>query len=80
MTNGPVHEAGETARSAIAIFREQPFMLAMVLLNLALLGFLYYSGVTANNERRRELELLYENRKFVGELLATKCYPAPPAR
>ena len=73
----PVREAGETARSALSVFREQPFMLAMILLNFGLLVYLYYTGVVANAERRRELELLYENRKFVGQLLA-QCYPAPP--
>ena len=52
-------------------------MLAMILLNFGLLVYLYYTGVVANAERRRELELLYENRKFVGQLLA-QCYPAPP--
>lgn len=75
MTNGPVHEVGETARSVIDIFRAQPYMLAMTIVNLALLGFLYYDGVTNNQQRRRELELLYENRKYVGQLLA-ECIPA----
>jgi hypothetical protein len=71
-----VHEVGETARSAIDVFKTSPFTLALVLLNAALLGFLYYQGVNNNAERRRELELLYENRKFVGEMLF-KCLPPP---
>ena len=73
----PVREAGETARSVIEAFRAQPLLLASILTNMALLGFLYYTGVSATNERHRELELLYENRKFVGQLLS-QCYPAPP--
>jgi hypothetical protein len=72
-----VHEAGETARSAISVFRDQPFTLAMILINLMLLGFLYYQGVNYNYERHRELELLYENRKYVTDALKN-CYPAPP--
>jgi len=48
----------------------------MVLCNLGLLGFLYYGGVVAHQERQRETELLYENRKYVGDLLA-RCTLAP---
>ena len=70
----PIHEAGETARSAITVFQQQPFMLAMVLINLMLIGFLYYQGVNTNQERHRELELLYENRKLVADYLY-KCTP-----
>jgi hypothetical protein len=73
----PIHEAGETARTALDVFRTQPFLLAMILIDIALLGFLYYQGVNYNQERRRELELLYENRKIVTDALRN-CYPAPP--
>ena len=76
MSNGPVREAGETARSAINVFRDNPFTFALILMNLALLGFLYYSGVVAHQERREELSMLYDNRRFVGQLLA-ECQPAP---
>ena len=48
----------------------------MILINMALLGLLYYNAVEANRERARELELLYDNRKFVGKLLA-ECQPVP---
>ena len=77
MTNGPVHEAGETARSIVDVFRANPLTLALILMNLALLGFLYWRETSAEHERSRSLELLYENRKYMGDLLA-RCYPAPP--
>jgi hypothetical protein len=70
----PVHEAGETARTALDVFRTQPFLLAMILVNAALLGYLYYQGVNNNQERHRELELLYQNREFVAKLLY-QCSP-----
>ena len=76
MPNGPVHEAGETARSTLAIFREQPFTLAMVLMNFAMLGFLYFYSVHVEDERKEGLRLLYDNRKFMGDLLF-KCQPPP---
>ena len=77
--SGPVHETGETARSIVDVFRSQPLSLALVLMNIGLLGFLYYGGVVAHNERQRETELLYENRKFVGTLLA-RCTISPPLK
>ena len=52
------HEVGETARSALDVFRSQPLLLASILTNLALLGFLYYTGIEASKERGHELELL----------------------
>lgn len=79
MPNGPVHEAGETARSALDIFRREPITLALVLMNLALLALLYWNGVIAEREREKGLELLYDNRKYVGDLLH-RCYPAAPER
>lgn len=72
--SGPI---GEGTRTFMEVMRGQPLSLALVVMNLGLLGFLYYTNLTATRERHRELELLYENRKFVGDLLA-RCYPAPP--
>lgn len=74
----PVHEAGETARSIVDVFRQQPIVLALILTILALLGLLYWSAVSAEREREKGLELLYDNRKFVGDLLVRCQLPAPP--
>jgi hypothetical protein len=71
-----MHEAGETARSVIDVFRSQPILLALIVVVLALLGLLYWSAVGAERERTKALELLYENRKYVGDLLKS-CHPAP---
>jgi hypothetical protein len=72
-----MHEAGETARSIIDVFKSQPVVLGLILINLALVGLLYWGTVTAERERTRGLELLYENRKTVGDLLHN-CYPVAP--
>ena len=69
-----MHEAGETARSFLDRFKDQPLVLALVAMNLGLLGILYWTQVEASNARNKEMELLYENRKQVGELLF-KCVP-----
>ncbi|HEX3520784.1 MAG TPA: hypothetical protein VHT52_01700 [Stellaceae bacterium] len=49
-----------------------PLVLALVVIDLATLGLLYWQGTLAESERRTSLELLYKNRTEVGQLL-TKC-------
>lgn len=66
---GPIGEAGETARSVVSALGAQPFILASVVINLSLIALLYWQAVIAERERRAELELLYKNRTEVGELL-----------
>jgi hypothetical protein len=68
------HEAGEAAKGFIDALKDQPLSLALVVMNLGLLGYLYYTGVVAHSERREEMQMLYENRKYVGQLLA-ECQP-----
>lgn len=70
MQSGPIEEGARAANTFMDVMRNNPLSLALVVMNLCLLGFLYYTNVTATNERHRELELLYENRKYVGDLLA----------
>lgn len=67
----------QVAKSFIDALKDQPLSLALVAMNLMLLGFLYYSHANAESERRKELELLYENRKLVADYLF-RCYPTPP--
>lgn len=67
---------GDAASSVATALKDQPALLAMIVSNLLLLGFLYYAGVVAHKERQEETRLLYENRSEVAKLLAS-CYPAP---
>jgi hypothetical protein len=66
----------EATKGFFEAFKSSPLLLASVLTNLALLGFLYYQGVVAAHERGEEMKLLYANREFVGRLLA-ECQPVP---
>jgi hypothetical protein len=56
--------------NVVRAFRDQPLVLASVLTNVLLIGYLYYAGIVAASERHTEMQLLYDNRKFVGDLLA----------
>lgn len=69
--SGPIEEGAKAANSFIRVMQEQPLSLALVVMNLGLLGFLYYTHITSTNERHRELDLLYENRKYVTDVLAS---------
>ena len=66
----------EAAKSFIDALKEQPLSLALVAMNLGLLGFLYYGSIVANRERLEEQKLIFENRNMVAKMLA-ECYPAP---
>lgn len=74
--SGPIGEAGATARSLIGALGTNPYVLASVVLNLGLIGLLYWEAGVAERERSEERKLLYENRTFVGKLLA-ECHPTP---
>ena len=55
--------------------KTQPLSLALVIMNLGLLGYLYYTGSVAASYRTEEMKLMYENRTEVAKLLAN-CQPA----
>lgn len=75
MNPGAVEEG---TKGFFATMTGQPFLLAMIVCNLALLGYLYYQGAQAFAERKEEMKMLYENRALVAELLY-KCQPSPPS-
>jgi hypothetical protein len=68
-------EGGRAVSGFIDALKSQPLSLALVVMNVGLLGFLYYSGIAAHHERQRELELLYQNRSEMAQLLY-QCTPA----
>jgi hypothetical protein len=70
MTNG----VGQAASSFMDALRSQPLSLALVVMNICLLGYLYYAGVVAHAERKEEMQLLYENRREMAQLLY-QCMP-----
>jgi hypothetical protein len=60
---------GGAANSFMDAMKAQPLSLALVVMNLGLLGYLYYAGAQAHNERQEEMKLLYENRREMAQLL-----------
>lgn len=64
-------DPGGIVATTVGALKQQPLVLALVIMNLALLGFLYYSGIVAHNERSEQAKMLSENRNAIAELLTT---------
>lgn len=47
-----------------------PYVLASVVINLGLMGLLYWQGMIAQRERSEERQLLYQNRSETAQLLS----------
>jgi hypothetical protein len=69
-----LQEGGRAVSGFVDALKAQPLSLALVVMNIALLGFMYYSSLVAHREREKETELLYENRREMAQLLY-KCSP-----
>lgn len=67
---GPIGEAGATARTLVTALGANPYVLASVVINLGLIGLLYWQGVIGERERTVERTLLYQNRSETAQLLS----------
>jgi len=75
MNPGALEEGAKAAGGFMDALKGQPLSLALVVMNLALVGYIYYESITINNERHNELQLLYQNRREVAILLARCTWP-----
>lgn len=74
---GAIEEGSKLAGSFMDALRREPLSLALVAMNLALLGFFYFLMVTIATQREREVGLIYEDKKQTREILAHCVIPAP---
>lgn len=72
MNPGAVEEVGKATGSFIDALKREPLSLALVAMNLSLLGFFWLILNAVAAQREREINLLYEDKKEVRELIA-KC-------
>jgi hypothetical protein len=78
MSPSAAEEAGKVGMSFIgALRKEWPLSLAMVLMNICLLGFCYLILNTVAQQREREVNLIYGEHAAVRDLLS-KCIIPPP--
>lgn len=63
-------ETGRTARSFFAIMKEQPLALAMAIMNIMLLTYLFYTGSVTLSQRRETAALIVQWQRDANALLA----------
>lgn len=68
-------QVARTVGGIVDALKTQPLCLALVLMNAALLGYLYYQGANDVKERKSEFDMLYRNRREVSVLLARCNWP-----
>lgn len=69
---GAVESGEKVVTGFFGIMAREPLSLALVVMNICLLGFFYILLTTVSAQREREINLLYADKKEVRELLA-KC-------
>jgi hypothetical protein len=67
-----VEEAGKAVNKTLDAFMGTPLVLALVLMNAALIGFVYYQGVAQDSLRRDNVKAYIQQVKETQELIS-KC-------
>jgi len=74
------HEATKVAGGIVEALKKEPLSLALVVMNICLLGFFYLLLTAVTKQREREIGLLYADKKEVREMLAKCVVPADQRR
>jgi hypothetical protein len=78
MNPGPVEEVGQTARSVVSVLGGQPMILALVLLNMGLLVFMFYALQGAAKSREMIVQQVLANSQAVHQILQQRAIACPP--
>jgi hypothetical protein len=70
MNAGVTEEVGKAAHTFMDVMREQPLSLALVVMNLLLLGFLWYSNSVQLSQRKDTVELIVKWQQDSDRLLS----------
>lgn len=65
MNPGVSEEVGQTARGIVAALASQPLLLSLVLLNLAMIAFMFYYITQTFKARTSNLEQLYSSQQVI---------------
>lgn len=72
MMNPSLHEeVGQTARSVISVMAESPLSLALVVMNFALVAFLFYSNSQVLTQRQSALSQIVDWQQRTDQLMAS---------
>jgi len=75
----PVRESAEVAMSFMDSMKTQPLALALVVMNFALIGFIYIQSSQFTTQRADNVKLFVSAQNEVQKLLA-QCVIPPPTR
>jgi hypothetical protein len=70
MNPGTSEEVGQTARTFIEALKGQPAVLALSVINFALLVFIFYALTQAAQFREKLLNQVFQNGKELNQLMA----------
>jgi len=74
----PIQSSGQVALSFFDTMKAQPLALALVVMNFALIGFVYFQSSQFNTQRKDNIALFIEIQKEVQKLLS-QCIVPPPS-
>jgi hypothetical protein len=77
VTVGAIEETSKHVGTFMDAMKKEPLSLSLVLMNLCLLGFFWLILNAVAQQREREVNLLYEDKKEVRELIAKCIVPDP---
>jgi hypothetical protein len=75
---GVTDEVGKVTTGFVDSMKTQPLSLALVVMNLALLGLFYIIATTLAEQRRHEIDALHQEQKETRELLSRCVVPQRP--
>lgn len=73
-----VGEVGKAAGGLVDALKTQPLVLALVVMNFALIGFVYYQNASFTSQRQENVRLFLDVQKEVQKLLSQCIVPPPP--
>lgn len=76
---GVTEEVGKQVGSIVSVIGQQPLSLALVIMNLVLLGYLFYMGTSTTAQRKETTQLVIDWQKENGKILAN-CVSAETTR
>jgi hypothetical protein len=69
---GPIEEGAHALSGVVDALKGQPALLGSLLLNLAMMGLLYWGLAGASASREKILQQVFDNGKYVQDILS-KC-------
>jgi hypothetical protein len=74
---GIIEEGEKLAGEVVHVFNRTPLVLSLVLMNFALLGYIYYDSIAQKNLRSENIKLYIDQISEVHEILSKCVVPSP---